>query len=64
MCFSSKQPAAPVNTPAYAPTQINENMDVSKTDEAGNVTDLDGKDREEYLKATGIKDSIHNKIRM
>jgi hypothetical protein len=63
MCFS-KSPSAPVNKPSYTVDQIDENIDVSHTDEDGKVTDIDGKDREEYLKATGIKNTVHNNLRM
>ena len=61
MCFS-KQPDAPVKTPSYAPGKIDQFIDVEHKAEDGKVTDLDGKDREEYLLETGIKDTQHNKI--
>lgn len=57
MCSKKKQPAPPINTPAYALGSAAPNaFDLSMRDESGKETDLDGRTTQENRRASGHKE--------
>ena len=57
MCMKSKQPAAPINTPTYAPEDAATSaFDISMKDGDGKVTDIDGRTTKQNRAASGHKE--------
>lgn len=55
MCFN-KQPAAPVNKPNYGVGYASQSaFDISMKDKDGNITDIDGRTKEQNDLAAGHK---------